>query len=667
MNSDRALEGEPSDGLSAATGMEVGSPENGFDEISNLFKHDESTLSEDLDLSFLMNKDVAADYAFGDLEGEDKFNFCSNEQGHCELPSLLSNFSYYDPPGPPLENLHSSARISSSSDFLLDTDAGVVLNEENLQMRSPENHQHEDTETLCSSYLRDFASQVDLESINSEVPEVFCRQPQVLASTGDPILEGEIVDTPDSPPHYNIGEETFSNPQPQELDQSEFTSKKEEEEGVPVDQTEKLCLSLESKSGDLNSRNSGDGSEELKELDLPHVDQYDQKRTSHFSVSTGVIGEICVSPETSLCAIKVPHDQKLSASHGLQEVLYYNVTHDPKCCKTECFDPREDPLSVNQSLHAAMENCASSKGSPVKHVHIAQINHQGVKRSRSQSPVKQTYSSSRYKKDSQTNSEARLPHFKSWSQRSSDKAACSYQSPGSPNRCVIREAHKERSYYCSSSNHKNELAGTAGRGREVTSKDHLTVTGRQNSAALQESKRVFKDSSSSKCAPASPSNHSLEITSHRKVERSGSPSPISCRNLKREHDKSRSRSPHARDICRQPSRTRHSSRHKSSSRSYSAHDTSLQASYRRTGIGKPGTCLFVAGFEFSTTERELERKFSRFGHVRDVRIIRDKRSGLSRGYGFLSLERDEEADAAIRALHKTDWNGRVVLVEKSIK
>ncbi|XP_027127708.2 uncharacterized protein [Coffea arabica] len=652
--------------------MEVGSPENGFDEISDLFKHDESTLSEDLGLSFLMNKDVAADYAFGDLEGEDKFNFCFSEQGHCELPSLLSNFRYYDPPGHPLENLHSSARISSSSDFLIDTDAGVVLNEDNLQMRSPKNHQHEDTEKLCSGYLRDFASQVDLESINSEVPEVLCRQPQVLASTGNPILGGEIVDTRDSPSHYNIGEETFSNPQHQELDQSEFTSKKEEG-GVPVDQTETLYLSLESESGDFNSRNSGDGREELKELDLPHVDQYDQERTSHFSVSTGVIGEICVSPETSLYAIKVPHDQKLSASHGPKDVLYYNVTHDPKCCKAECFDPSEDPLSVNQSLHAAMENCASSKGSPAKHVHIAKINDQGVKRSRSQSPVKQTYSSSRCKKDSQTNSEARLPQFKSWCQRSSDKAACSYQSPGSPNRCVIREGHKEQSYYSSSSNHKYELARTGGRGREVTSKDHLSVTSRQNSAALQESRRVFKDSSSSKCAPASPSNHSLEITSRRKVERSGSPSPISRRNLKRECDKSRSRYPYPKDICRQSSRTRYSSRHKSSSRSYSAHNTSLQArylsraSYRRTGIGKPGRCLFVAGFEFSTTEGELERKFSRFGHVRDVRIIRDKRSGLSRGYGFLSLERDEEADAAIRALHKTDWNGRVVLVEKSIK
>ena len=41
------------------------------------------------------------------------------------------------------------------------------------------------------------------------------------------------------------------------------------------------------------------------------------------------------------------------------------------------------------------------------------------------------------------------------------------------------------------------------------------------------------------------------------------------------------------------------------------------------------------------------------------------RSGESRGFGFLSLERDEDADAAIRAVDQTEWNGRIVLVEKS--
>eukprot|EP00252_Welwitschia_mirabilis_P009225 TRINITY_DN2160_c0_g1_i3.p1 TRINITY_DN2160_c0_g1~~TRINITY_DN2160_c0_g1_i3.p1 ORF type:complete len:523 (+),score=130.44 TRINITY_DN2160_c0_g1_i3:190-1758(+) len=86
---------------------------------------------------------------------------------------------------------------------------------------------------------------------------------------------------------------------------------------------------------------------------------------------------------------------------------------------------------------------------------------------------------------------------------------------------------------------------------------------------------------------------------------------------------------------------------------------------RNTGLGKPGNNLFVAGFSFDTTERDLERKFSRFGRITDLRIVRDKRTGESRGFGFLTLERDEDADAAIRALDQSEWNGRIVLIEKA--
>ena len=41
------------------------------------------------------------------------------------------------------------------------------------------------------------------------------------------------------------------------------------------------------------------------------------------------------------------------------------------------------------------------------------------------------------------------------------------------------------------------------------------------------------------------------------------------------------------------------------------------------------------------------------------------RTGDSRGFGFLSLEKDEDADAAIRSCDETEWNGRIILVEKS--
>ncbi|XP_020272864.1 peptidyl-prolyl cis-trans isomerase CYP63-like isoform X1 [Asparagus officinalis] len=161
--------------------------------------------------------------------------------------------------------------------------------------------------------------------------------------------------------------------------------------------------------------------------------------------------------------------------------------------------------------------------------------------------------------------------------------------------------------------------------------------------------------------------------SPRRRGRSRSRSPVRRRDSparRRDHSRrSRSRSPYAKDRYRRSPRRRPSPRRRSPPPSHS-HRRSPRRPWappanRNTGLGKPGNSLFVAGFSYVTTERDLEKKFSRFGRVTDVRIVRDKRSGESRGFGFLSLERDEDADAAIRAVDQTEWNGRIVLVEKS--
>ncbi|KAG0474122.1 hypothetical protein HPP92_015979 [Vanilla planifolia] len=173
----------------------------------------------------------------------------------------------------------------------------------------------------------------------------------------------------------------------------------------------------------------------------------------------------------------------------------------------------------------------------------------------------------------------------------------------------------------------------------------------------------------------SPRRHSSQspqkIDSPRRRGRSGSRSPIRRRvspGSRRDHRRSRSRSPIARDRSRRSPR-RYSPRRRSPphsrSRRHSPRRPWSPPANRNTGIGRPGKNLFVAGFSYVTTEKDLERKFSKFGRVTDVRIVRDRRSGDSRGFGFLSLERDEDADAAIRAVDQTEWNGRIVLVEKS--
>ncbi|XP_042444444.1 peptidyl-prolyl cis-trans isomerase CYP63-like [Zingiber officinale] len=181
-----------------------------------------------------------------------------------------------------------------------------------------------------------------------------------------------------------------------------------------------------------------------------------------------------------------------------------------------------------------------------------------------------------------------------------------------------------------------------------------------------------RDSSPRKRTSASPRSRE---SPHRK-ERPTSRSPVrrkdtSASGYRRDHHgRSRSRSPYSRDHHRRSPRRRHSPRYRSPppsnhSRHWSSKRPWSPPTNRNTGVGKPGRNLFVAGFSYVTTERDLEKKFSRYGRVTDVRIVRDKRSGDSRGFGFLSLERDEDADAAIRALDQSEWNGRIVLVEKS--
>ncbi|CAM0906047.1 unnamed protein product [Alopecurus aequalis] len=156
----------------------------------------------------------------------------------------------------------------------------------------------------------------------------------------------------------------------------------------------------------------------------------------------------------------------------------------------------------------------------------------------------------------------------------------------------------------------------------------------------------------------------------RKRDRSKSRSPsrkTDSSRHRREHGKSRSRSPHARDHHKRSPR-RHSPRHKSPLASHRQHSPKRPWSppaNRKTGLGKPGRNLFVAGFSYATTERELDKKFAKYGRVTSVRVVRDRRTGDSRGFGFVSLEKDEDADAAIKACDETEWNGRIILVEKS--
>ncbi|KAF3946726.1 hypothetical protein CMV_027039 [Castanea mollissima] len=230
---------------------------------------------------------------------------------------------------------------------------------------------------------------------------------------------------------------------------------------------------------------------------------------------------------------------------------------------------------------------------------------------------------------------------------------------------------QDPSYSPRSQRQKHSSPERNGLVERVPSQDHASPTTKTSVSppGFQKGSRHKHDSSRKRISASPKSSHSPP--KYRRRDRSVSRTPIRRRDHKRDYrDRSRSRSPYSRDRHRSP-RRRYSPRRRSSPLGYHSHHRSPRRRpwspprNRKTGVGLPGRNLFVAGFSFLTTERDLERKFSRFGRVRDVRIVRDKRSGDSRGFGFLSLERDEDADAAIRALDETEWNGRIILVEKS--
>ncbi|HLT73977.1 MAG TPA: RNA-binding protein [Ohtaekwangia sp.] len=73
--------------------------------------------------------------------------------------------------------------------------------------------------------------------------------------------------------------------------------------------------------------------------------------------------------------------------------------------------------------------------------------------------------------------------------------------------------------------------------------------------------------------------------------------------------------------------------------------------------------IFVAKLNFKTKKEDLEAAFAQFGTVSSCKIVRDKETGRSKGYGFVEMPNDEEAQRAIDALNEKELDGRVVAVK----
>lgn len=77
------------------------------------------------------------------------------------------------------------------------------------------------------------------------------------------------------------------------------------------------------------------------------------------------------------------------------------------------------------------------------------------------------------------------------------------------------------------------------------------------------------------------------------------------------------------------------------------------------------TKLYVGGLSFSTTEDELRTLFEQIGQVESVAVITDRYSGRSRGFGFVEMVSQEEAQKAIEELNGRDVGGRNIVVNEA--
>jgi len=78
-----------------------------------------------------------------------------------------------------------------------------------------------------------------------------------------------------------------------------------------------------------------------------------------------------------------------------------------------------------------------------------------------------------------------------------------------------------------------------------------------------------------------------------------------------------------------------------------------------------GKKLYVGNLSFETTASEVEKLFSDHGSVESAEVINDRMTGRSKGFGFVQMQSDSEAEAAITALNGQEFGGRTLTVNEA--
>ena len=75
--------------------------------------------------------------------------------------------------------------------------------------------------------------------------------------------------------------------------------------------------------------------------------------------------------------------------------------------------------------------------------------------------------------------------------------------------------------------------------------------------------------------------------------------------------------------------------------------------------------IFVAKLNYRTTVDQVNDLFANYGNVTSCKIIMDRDTGRSKGYGFVEMDNDEEANVAIEELNDYEFDGQTIVVKES--
>ncbi len=78
-----------------------------------------------------------------------------------------------------------------------------------------------------------------------------------------------------------------------------------------------------------------------------------------------------------------------------------------------------------------------------------------------------------------------------------------------------------------------------------------------------------------------------------------------------------------------------------------------------------GKRLYVGNLPYGVTNSELEQVFAAFGSVQSAQVVTDRETGRSKGFGFVEMATDDEAQAAIKGLDGKDMSGRPLTVNEA--